>query len=140
MESSPINMELFCKFPKIDFNSLELKPSTNLNFCTQQTQVSKKEKKLDQRYLENDSRYITPEDRARYEEEFIQMKKEREQREEEFMRSHFTLHRVNHFEDYPEENEMEVNDENDDEEEDNEESDEEFYDEYEFKTGHKNKM
>ena len=140
MTSSPINMELFCKFPKIDFNSLELKPSTNLKFCSSQTQVITKEEKPDLRYFENDSRYITPEDRARYEEEFIQMKKERERKEEEFMNSLFTLHRVNQFEDYPEENEMEANDENNDEEEDNEESDEEFYDEYEFKTGHKNKM
>lgn len=139
MTSSPINMELFCKFPKIDFNSLELKPSTTLKFCSNPNRVSNKEKKPDLRYFENDSRYITPEDRKKYEEEFFQMKKEREQREEEFMRSQFTLHRINNFDDYSKESDVEVNDENEEEGDDGE-SDDEFYDEYEFKTGHKNKM
>lgn len=140
MTSGQINMELFCKFPKIDFNSLELKPNTNFKFCSPQNLVYK-ENKPDLRYVENDSRYITPEDREKYEQEFIQMKRERERKEEEFMKSQFTLHHENQFDDYQDERELDVVEVNELEEDDDGESEEEFYDEYEFRTGHKkNKM
>jgi len=64
-----VNPTIFCKkLQEIDVTKLELKPHTNLKKCSfppqQETRVE-----IDPRYLE-DSRYISPEDKKRYQEEY----------------------------------------------------------------------
>ena len=134
MERTPINLALFQKkFPKIDFNTLELKPQTELQFCKCTQPLNNYEPSIDTRYLENDSRYITPEDKERYQKEFeeIQMKKKQA------LINFYTVEK-------PIEVEMNMDFEEHEqycidgcEEEEQNESDEEDVDEYEFRSSKK---
>jgi hypothetical protein len=107
MAEQPINLALFQKgFQKIDFNTLELKPQTNLKFCSCPPPSKKTIPVIDVRYLENDSRYITPEDRERYMKEYEDNKIKREIEHQNCLRMQRyenTLSMVQDFEE-PEEN------------------------------------
>ena len=135
MDKTPINLALFQKkFPKIDFNTLELKPQTELQFCKCTQPSNNYEPSVDVRYLENDSRYITPEDKERYQKEFEEIQKKKKQA----LINFYTIER-------PIEVEMNMDFEEPDEyyqdgceeEDEQNESDEEYVDEYEFRSSKK---
>ena len=74
-----INVDMFCrKLVPIDLKNLQLRPQKTLGFCVCPEPKRESLSTVDPRYLENDSRYITPEDREKYEKEFEQLMKEKE--------------------------------------------------------------
>lgn len=114
-----INVAMFCqKLPKIDLKTLQLIPQKTLEFCVHPQPETKKVSSIDQRYLENDSRYITPEDKEKYRIEFENFMKEREKKfaSQEFSpkitRRVNVIQESNYFERY--ESETEDNEESDD--------------------------
>tara|TARA_Y100000389_G_C17252156_1_gene408650 strand:- start:90 stop:488 length:399 start_codon:yes stop_codon:yes gene_type:complete len=132
MESTPINSELFQKkFPNIDFNTLELKPHTELHYCTCPQPSNTFEPSIDKRYFENDSRYITPEDKEKYEKEFEELQRNREIKIRNFYTIERPIEEINIvFEDIVENYDNEEDEEKPD-------SDEDYVEEYEFRSSKK---
>ena len=134
MERTSINLELFQKkFPNIDFNTLELKPHTELQFCKCPQPSNNYEPSIDTRYLENDSRYITPEDKERYQKEFEEIQSKKKQA----LINFYTIERP--IEELEMNREFEEPDEyyEDACEEEQNESEEEYVEEYEFRSSKK---
>lgn len=76
-----INVAMFSqKLPEIALKNLQLRPQKTLEFCVHPQPETKKVSSIDPRYLENDSRYITPEDKEKYRIEFENFMKEREEK------------------------------------------------------------
>ena len=134
MENKKIDLKLFQrKMEDIDFKTLELKPQKVLDFCRSPPQPEKTEPQIDMRYLENDSRYISPEDLEKYTKEFHEMKKNDELKFQEYIVKQMYCPR-NTINDYEDEN---VNDYESEEEFDDEDENMTDYDEgeeYEFRS------
>ena len=131
------NFSKIMEFKNIDFNNLKLQPQTKLKFCSFPNQKKEYKSSIDPRYLENDSRYVTPEDKKKFDKEYEEYIKQQQERYESIQFDSPELKRkviINGTQDYNiSENEYE-----DDYEES--ESEEEYYEEdYEFRSG-KNKM
>ena len=76
-----INVAMFCQnLPEIALKNLQLRPQKTLEFCVHPQPESKTVSSIDPRYLENDSRYITPEDMEKYRIEFENLMKERDEK------------------------------------------------------------
>ena len=131
MDNQRINISSFQKkFPRVDFKTLELKPQTNLKFCSFPPPPKTYEPKIDIRYLENDSRYVTPEDRKRYMKEFEDIQRQKELEYQQFIEQDHPIIERNTIIDFEE-----PEDNHEDNEELLEESDEEDeMDEYEFRS------
>ena len=135
MESKMIDPTLFQKkFPSIDFKTLELKPHSNLKFCSCPNPPKTYEPEIDKRYLENDSRYITPEDLEKYHQEFEEIQRYNQIQYEEYLTSDIIdVQNINSNLEHGEED-IFVED-NEDENDEHEQSDyEDEVDEYEFRT------
>ena len=92
MDNKKIDLKLFQrKMKNIDFKTLELKPQTVLNFCRAPPQPEKYEPQIDMRYLENDSRYISPEDLQKYEKEFYEIKRNDELKSLEYIAKQYFI-------------------------------------------------
>lgn len=131
------NSSKIMEFKKIDINNLKLQPHTKLKFCSFPSQKKEYKSSVDPRYLENDSRYVTPEDKEKFDKEYEEYIKQQQERYESNQFESPLLNRkviINKTENYN----ISDNEYEDDYEES--ESEEEFYDEeYEFRSG-KNKM
>ena len=135
MENTPIKSALFQKkFPRIDFNTLELKPHTELQFCKCPQTSNNYEPSIDVRYLENDSRYITPEDKEKYQKEFEEIQRRKKQELINFYTIERPIEEVVMNMDFEE---PDGKYEDGCEEEEQNESDEEYVDEYEFRSSKK---
>ena len=135
MESQRINPTLFQKkSPSIDFKTLELKPHSNLKFCSCPNLPQTYEPKIDKRYLENDSRYITPEDLEKYHQEFEEIQRYNQIQYEEYLTGN--IMDVKNFNNNIEHEEEDILvEDNEEENDEHEQSDyEDEVDEYEFRT------
>lgn len=135
MESQIIDPTLFQKkSPSIDFKTLELKPHSNLKFCSCPNPPKTYETEIDKRYLENDSRYITPEDLEKYHQEFEEIQRYNQIQYEEYLTSDIIdVQNINSNLEHGEED-IFVED-NEDENDEHEQSDyEDEVDVYEFRT------
>ena len=138
MAEQSINLALFQKgFPKIDFNTLELKPQTELKFCSCPPPSKKSEPCIDVRYLENDSRYITPEDKERYMKEYEDNKKKKELEYLNFLKMQRYDDTLNMVENFEEQNEDNFYEEQEDDREEECTDDEDENEEYEFRSSKK---
>ena len=136
MESQRINPTLFQKKKSqgIDFKTLELKPHSNLKFCSCPNLPKTYEPKIDKRYLENDSRYITPEDLEKYHQEFEEIQRYNQIQYEEYLTGN--IMDVKNFNNNLEHEEEDILvEDNEEENDEHEQSDyEDEVDEYEFRT------
>ena len=125
-----INVALFCqKLPEIDLKNLQLRPQKTLEFCVYPQPETKKVSSIDQRYLENDSRYITPDDKEKYSIEF-----ENFMREEKFALQEFSPKMPRHINVTYESNFLEIyKSETEDDESDDDDYEEENL-EYEYRS------
>ena len=123
---------LFLRKVTIDFENIKLEPHTELRFCKCPVQTEYKSN-CDPRYLENDSRYITPEDKLKFQKEYDESLKIKNDR---FNMIYRDITPINH-EYFPEEfdNYFSENDNESFYDEDESESDNDFYEEeYEFRS------
>ena len=116
--SKTIDPQKFCKNTQIDINNIYLGPSQILSPCTCPPPPKFLESKpIDEGYL-YDSRYISKEDRIKYENEYNQMIKEREAE----LRNYYDYRPIqmvekNYFEEEPEEEFRNEHSEEEDEDE-----------------------
>ena len=126
---------LFGRKVTIDFENIKLEPHTELRFCKPPLNNDNYKSNCDPRYLENDSRYITPEDKIKFQKEYNDFLKSRNENLD-MIYTPITSFRYEYF---PEEYDNYYSDhENDNEslyDEDESESDNDFYEEeYEFRS------
>lgn len=134
-DQEKIDPILFARKVDIDFENIKLEPHTKLRFCKPRLNIDNYKSKCDSRYLENDSRYITPEDKLKFQKEYDESLKIKNDR---FNMIYLDITPINH-EYFPEEFYNYYSEhENDNEsfyDEDDSESDNDLYEEeYEFRS------